>query len=160
MNRIFRWTASSGVLLALASFVGGCQWQDPKTVAPEKERPAQSAVVHLPPKELVKLIAADVAAPPLSLSVASVQDGTITTGWKEYEGAVHIVRRWQERSRFRINVLPDFGDPTGTSHIDVFDETEEKPSDGQPWYPNPDLRRPERSAQLIAIIVEHEPAKK
>ena len=59
---------------------------------------------------------------------------------------------WRERTRFRIDILPDFNDPTGTSHIEIFDETEEKPSDPQPWYPNPDLRRPERSADVMKAI--------
>ena len=81
-----------------------------------------------------------------------MQDGTIYTTWKEYEGVIHIARRWQERTRFKIIVLPDFNEPLAVSRVSVFDETEEKPSDPQPWYPNPDLRRPERSARVLKVI--------
>ena len=52
----------------------------------------------------------------------------------------------------RIVIAPDFNDPLGVSHVEGFDETEEKPSDQQPWYPNPDLRRAERSEEVVKAI--------
>ncbi|HWE02296.1 MAG TPA: hypothetical protein VG326_07765 [Tepidisphaeraceae bacterium] len=143
--------ALTGSILLGAS-VGGCGWQQPKAARQEKFDPSQSATIHMPPKEVVKLIQRNLPEPPLSLTVDSVQDGTIFTVWKEYEGAIHIARRWRERTRFKITVLPDFNDPLTLSRVSVFDETEERPSDPQPWYPNPDLRRPERSAQVLKMI--------
>ncbi|HET6247977.1 MAG TPA: hypothetical protein VFE47_09800 [Tepidisphaeraceae bacterium] len=140
------------LLFATTAMIAGCGWQKPAPVAQEKYDSSRSVVVHMAPKELVKKIQAELSKPPLGLSIESVQDGVIFTGWKEYEGAVHIARRWRERTRFKINVLPDFNDPLGTSHVDVFDETEEKPSDPQPWYPNPELRRPERSDEVVKVI--------
>ncbi len=124
----------------------------PANESRDKPGAAGSLTLRVPPKELVKRLQRDLPGAPLSLPIESVNDGTILTGWKEYEGAVHIVRRWRERTRFRINVLLDFHDPSGISHVEVFDETEEKPSDAQPWYPNPDLRRPERSAEVVRVI--------
>lgn len=147
-----RLVASTSLLCAI--FVCGCGWQQPKAARQVMSDPSQSATIQKAPKELVKLIQQNLAAPPLSLAVDSVQDGTIFTVWKEYEGAIHIARRWQERTRFKIMVLPDFNEPLTVSHVSVFDETEEKPSDPQPWYPNPDLRRPERSAEVLKMIEE------
>ena len=146
--------ARTGMLFLLAVLAGGCQWKQPKPLLQQRFDASGSAIIHMPPREIVKLIQQNLPAPPLSISVESAEGGIVFTGWKEYEGAVHIVRRWRERTRFKINVLPDFSDPLNTSHVEVFDETEEKPSDAQPWYPNPDLRRTERSEELLRMIVE------
>jgi hypothetical protein len=143
----------SGILL-IPALLGGCQWEKPAPVQQEKFDPSRSATIHIAPKDLVQRIQNDLPSGPLAIRIDNVQDGVILTGWKEYEGAVHIARRWRERTRFKINVAPDFNDPLGTSHVDVFDETEERPSDPQPWYPNPDLRRQERSDEVLKVIQE------
>ena len=140
------------LIVVSALCVGGCTWAQPKPLPPGKMDAAKSITLHVPPKELVKRLQDQLPAPPLQLTVASVADGTIVTDFKEYEGALHIVRRWRERTRFKIIITPDFNDPTGTSHVEVFDETEEKPSDPQPWYPNPNLKRPERSDEVMKEI--------
>ena len=145
-----------GFVLLVVLGACGCQWEKPPEANREKADSAQSLVIHRPPKELVRQIQNELPEPPLSLAVESVQEGTIRTSWKEYEGAIHIARRWRERTRFKIVVHPDFNDPLGTSHVEVFDETEEKPSDAQPWYPNRDLRRPERMDEVIKLIRNHE----
>jgi hypothetical protein len=146
--------ARTGMLFLLVALAGGCQWKQPKPLAQQRFDASSAAIIHVSPKDIIKLIQKNLPAEPLSISVESAEGGIVLTGWKEYEGAVHIVRRWRERTRFKINVLPDFNDPLGTSHVEVFDETEERPSDPQPWYPNPDLRRPERSEELLRMIVE------
>jgi hypothetical protein len=147
-----RTTLIAALTLATFTVLAGCQWQKPAPVPPEKYDSSRSAVVHIPPKELVARIQKEFPAAPLSIGIASAADGTILTDWKAYEGAIHIARRWAERTRFKITILPDFNDPLGTSHVEVFDETEEKPSDPQPWYPNPDLRRTERSEEVVKVI--------
>ena len=138
--------------LPLAALLIGCGWQQPVQPARDKFAADQSVILHQPPKQLVKRIAEVLPKSELAIAVVWVRDGQILTDWKEYEGAIHIVRRWRERSRFRIEVAPDFNDPLGTSHLEIFEETQEKPSDPQPWYPNPDLRRPERSEQVMLVI--------
>lgn len=153
--RFERWVRQATVptlLFWAACLITGCGWQQPKQASEQQYNPARDRVINLGPKPLVQLIGQTLPAPPLSLPVESASDGTVLTGWKEYEGAVHIVRRWQERSRFRITILPDFNDPTGKSHVQVVDETEEKPSANQPWYPAPDTHRPERSAEVLKAI--------
>ena len=152
MGRPNRAGIFASIALGVALMAGGCGWQKPAPGPQEKYDSSRSAVIHIPPKELVTRIQKEFPAPPLSIPIESVQEGTIFTSWKEYQGAVHIARRWQERTRFKITILPDFNDPLGTSHVDVFDETEEKPSDPQPWYPNPDARRPERSEEVVKVI--------
>lgn len=138
--------------LSLCLLNSGCSWKQPPQPDRDKFAPSQSAILHVPPKELVHQIVQSLPAGELAIPIDHVQDGTIITDWKEYPGAIHIVRRWRERSRFRIEVAPDFNDPLGTSHLEIFEETQEKPSDAQPWYPNPDLRRPERSEQVLKFI--------
>jgi hypothetical protein len=129
----------------------GCQWQQPAQPPGESDR-QQSAQVNVPPKQLMDVARQALAAPPMSVAVETGQDGTLLTGWKEYPGELHIVRRWAERTRFKIIILPDFSEPLAKSHVQVFDETQEKPSDAQPWYPAPDSKRPERSAEVLKLI--------
>jgi hypothetical protein len=141
------WNRAMVILIGLG--LAGCAWSQPKAPPPaEKMDAGKSVTLRVPPKDLVKKIQ-DVLPASLQLPIADVHDGTIVTDWKEYEGAIHIVRRWREKTRFKIVISPDFNDPTGTSHVEVFDETEEKPSDPQPWYPNPTLRRPERADEVL-----------
>lgn len=144
----------TGTLFVLALLAGGCQWQEPAPVARRNVNATNAVAIHVPPKELVKLLAQKLPQPPLSIAVDHVKDGAIFTDWKEYEGALHIIRHWRERTRFQINVLPDFNEPLSASHVEVFDETEEKPSDMQPWYPNAELQRRERSEEVLKAIVE------
>jgi hypothetical protein len=139
-------------VICLSLLTTGCEWEKPAPLKQQAFDPAASITLHVAPKDLVLKIQKDLPASSLQIPVKSAQDGAILTDWKEYEGAIHIVRRWRERTRFEIHVAPDFNDPTGTSHVEVFDITEEKPSDPQPWYPNPDLRRPERSAEVLKMI--------
>lgn len=140
------------IVAALLFGAAGCQWQQPRPVPIDQTEVSQSVIIHAPPKELIARLVRQLPQPPLALPVENVQDGNIYTGFREYEGAVHIIRRWRERTRFKIVVLPDFNDPLGTSHVEVLDQTEEKPSDEQPWYANPHLRRPERAAEVMRVI--------
>ncbi|HZL37274.1 MAG TPA: hypothetical protein VFC78_18285 [Tepidisphaeraceae bacterium] len=151
-NSSMRGTIATCGLVSLALLLAGCGWQQPRAVGESQYDPSQAAQVNVPPKQLMQIIAQRLPGPPLAIAIDTMNDGTILTGWKEYEGALHIVRHWQERTRFKITILPDFNDPTGKSHVQVIAETEEKPSAGQPWYPAPQDRRPQRAAQVLKVI--------
>ncbi|MDB5289073.1 MAG: hypothetical protein JWL69_314, partial [Phycisphaerales bacterium] len=147
-SRRFLGNMMSFVVLFTAS---GCQWQQPPQPSADNDR-QQSAQISVPPKQLMDVARQALGAPPMSVAVETGQDGTLLTGWKEYPGELHIVRRWAERTRFKIVILPDFTEPLAKSHVQVFDETQEKPSDAQPWYPAPDSKRPERSGEVLKLI--------
>ena len=138
----------SFVVLFTAS---GCQWQQPPQPSADSDR-QQSAQINLPPKQLMDVTRQALSSPPMSVPVETGQDGTLLTGWREYPGELHIVRRWAERTRFKVVILPDFSEPLAKSHLQVIDETQEKPSDAQPWYPAPNSRRPDRSAEVLHLI--------
>src|SRR5438874_1028881 len=73
--------------------------------------------------------------------------------WKEHPGDVHIVRRWYERTRFRITITPGFTHPEAISRVSVEDQTMERATDVQPWYNAPNTSRPQRSAEVLKQIV-------
>jgi hypothetical protein len=146
--------ATRALMLISLLLCAGCSWQQPKAQKMDwHNSDAAQATVDLSAQQAVAAVERAVAQPPLSLPVESSADGAVVTGWKEYPGEIHIVRRWDERTRFRISVTPDFSNPTGRSRLKVEDQTEEKPSSAQPWYPAPGSRRPERSAEVLKQIV-------
>lgn len=147
-SRVFH---SVFLTLALLS-AAGCQWKQPAPVQEPSYDPLKSESLNVPPKRLIEVVRNVMASPPMSVAIASDKDGVLLTDWKEYQGEIHIVRRWQERTRFKVTILPDFSDPLGKSHVQVLDETEQKPSEQQPWYPAPELRRPDRSAEVLRLI--------
>jgi hypothetical protein len=99
-----------------------------------------------------------VQSPPISLPAQDEQDGTIVTGWQPFEGELHIVRHWYERTRFHITVVPDFNEPSRRSRIQVIDETQQRPDESGPnekvkqWSSAPDLHRPDRAATILQQI--------
>lgn len=143
MARKARALAWGAIILAFV----GCGTQTPTSRAA-----TQSATFNIPPKQLVSDVERIVSAPPLSLGVQSVNDGTIVTGWQEFRGELHIVRYWQERTRYHISVIPDWNDPTTRSRLEVGDETQQRAETRQRWYPAPELNRPERAAALLRQI--------
>jgi hypothetical protein len=134
-------------LLTTCLLAAGCGTQTPTSRAA-----TQSATFNIPPKQLVQDVRRIVSSPPLSLGAQSVENGTILTGWREYRGELHIVRYWQERTRFRINVIPDWNDPNARSRLEVGDETEQRAETRQKWYPAPELNRPDRAADVLKQI--------
>jgi hypothetical protein len=134
--------------------VGGC-------TTPKGPPPAQwysgdeSVTVNVPPKELVKLVQQALAAPPISLPAEDVQNGSVVTAWKEERGEFHIIRYWHKRTRYRINIVPDFNEPTAKSHLSLDDQPEERATDHQPWYPAPQLHDPDKSQELLKRIVDY-----
>lgn len=139
----------------VAIFVGGCAWQQPKQGAMPWHSSEAQAVVDMPAAKVVEAVEKAVTAPPLSLQVETTHDGTVITGWKEYPGDIRIVRRWHERTKFRISVTPDFSNPSGRSKLMVEDQTQERAIDTQPWYNAPNTSRPDRAKSVLSQIEQH-----
>jgi hypothetical protein len=114
-------------------------------------RPAES-IYNLPARQAYDLARGVVSSAPLSLSIEEPGGGVIQTGWQSFPGEFHIARRWQERTRYRVVVTPDFDDPAGRSRVSVSEITEQRRSDGHDWTPAFDLQRPDRAAAVLAKI--------
>jgi hypothetical protein len=119
----------------------------------------QSPVYAMPAPDMVKEVKQIVSSPPISLSVEDKGDGSLLTGWQEpFRGDFHIARYWHERTRYLINVVPDFSDPSHRSRLQITDESEQRPDEGGPnqdartWHPAPNNRRPERAEALLRQI--------
>ena len=135
--------------LVCAGFAGGCASEGSQ---PGRDR-YPSAEVNRPPKQLVTDIRRIVESPPLSLGVTDAYDGTIVTGHQPFRGELHIVRYWEERTRYRITVSPDWNDPAGKSRVQVADETDQRAEERQKWYPSPELQRPQRAQSVLNEIL-------
>jgi hypothetical protein len=107
---------------------------------------------NVPPKQLLQTVKQVVSSPPLSLGIEQENKGALVTGWQQFPGDWHIARRWQERTRYRIGIIPDFDEPTAKSRIEVREETEQRATTGQKWEASSDLARPQRSAELLKKI--------
>jgi hypothetical protein len=149
MNRI-----PFATLLLCALPLAGCSDAPKEIAANSRLDPLASAAVDVPPKQLVDRIKQVIAAPPLSLGVESADHGVIQTGWKSYEGEMHIARHWQERTRYRIEVVPDWDEPAGKSKIHVTAETEQRAAEGQDWDREPRVPRPKRAQEVLDQIVQ------
>lgn len=143
------------LLLLCGSPLVGCGAESPAQIAANSRiDPLASASVNVPPKQLVDRVKQVVSAAPLSLGVESQERGVVTTGWKQYEGEFHIARRWQERSRYRIEVVPDWDEPTAKSKLYVTAETEQRATDGQSWDHEARVSRPKRAQEILDQIVK------
>lgn len=149
------WTKRSKITLVLSALLcgAGCGTYEGRPDVPGSplER-VPAARLNLSPAQAVKAIEQAIVQPPLSLTIDSDKDGVIVTGWKEYEGALHIVRRWPERTRFYIVVNPDFNDPGHLSRAVVYDQTQEKAEERQGWVDNSRLYRRERADEVLHAI--------
>ncbi|HEY2587573.1 MAG TPA: hypothetical protein VGI81_17640 [Tepidisphaeraceae bacterium] len=144
----------SVVLLISGLLAVGCVTQTRPT-----DSLVQSPAYDLPPKQMAEAMQKIVAAPPISLPIQEVEPGVFLTGWQEpFRGEFHIVRYWHERTRYRITITPDFNDPAHRSHIQIADQTEQRPDESGPnekakqWTPAPDIHRPDRSSALLQQI--------
>ncbi len=113
---------------------------------------APSQTYHLPPKQILQTVKDVVSSPPLSIGVTEEKGGSILTGYQEFPGDWHVLRRWQERTRYRITVSPDWNDPTGAGRIEVREMTEQRAADNMDWKPAPELQRPERARQMLETL--------
>jgi hypothetical protein len=109
----------------------------------------QSLDVNAPPKQVVEQLKQALAQPPINLPAESVKDGTIVTGWERHRGDFHVARYWQERTRYTIQVVPDWNNPTGVSRLQISQETQQRATNGQEWQPAPGLDRGGRSQDVL-----------
>jgi hypothetical protein len=112
----------------------------------------RSQTYDVPPKQMVQRVSEIVGTAPLNVPVTEVQDGTLLTDWAQYPGEWHIARRWQERSRYQITVIPDWNEPTGKARLEIVAETEQRATDGQEWKPAPELKRVDRAREVLRVI--------
>src|SRR4051812_47181475 len=139
----------SMILCTCLAAVAGCS-SEPKPL-PRASQPA-AAEYDVPPKQLLETVKQVIAAPPLSLPIEQEHKGAIITGYQEFPGDWHIARRWQERTRYRVSVIPDFDEPTRHSRLEVAEESQVRATEGQGWHDDPDVQRPDRAAALLQQI--------
>lgn len=136
------------VLLGLCS----CATQGPTT------HMAPGRIYNIAPKDMVVMVKQAIAAEPLKLSVAQDQGSALTTTWREgYRGNFHITRYWQERTQFRINIIPDWQNPQTQCRIEVTESTEERSNPRGDWRPNGTTFYPERCDEVLAQIDKQVP---
>ncbi len=114
---------------------------------------AQEQAFAVSPQVLAQKVKQVLAEPRVDIPIEREAPGVIETGFKAgYQGDWHITRYWQERTRYRITIVPDFNDPTGHSRLLVQDYSEERSNDRGTWTANPAIHRPDRVAELIGKI--------
>lgn len=110
------------------------------------------AEFDVPPKQMVKRIEQVVSSPPFSLDVTDQGQGILVTTPQRFPGEWHVARRWQEQTRYRISVIPDFDQPTQKCAVEVRDFTEQRAAEGMKWESSDPLPRPQRLADLLEAI--------
>ena len=147
INRMLR-PIMALVLLGLCS----CATEGPTT------RTVPGRAYSVAPKDMVPLVKQAIAAEPLKLGVAQDEGSTLTTTWREgYRGNFHIARYWQERTQFRISIIPDWQNPQTQCRVEVTDNTEERSNSRGEWRRNNDTARPERCEEVLAQIDKQVP---
>jgi hypothetical protein len=134
----------------LALVMTGCMSEP---LQPQAAPPPAQAQVNHPPMDVLNSVKRIVSAAPLNLGVAEEQDGTVVTGWQRHVGNMHVARHWQERTRYRIAVIPDWNQPTQRARVEVAAQTEERAAEGQNWTAAPQIQRPERAQAVLDQIV-------
>jgi hypothetical protein len=141
-------------LVVVAALLTGCT-SDPAAAAKASQAPADAvADVSAPPKQLVQDVKRVLTSPPVSLGVESEDRGTLVTGWKRFQGDWHIARHWQERTRYVVEVSPDWEEPTARARLRVTAETEQRAAEGQRWDREVRVPRPQRAQDLLKRILE------
>jgi len=126
--------------------LAGCASTFPKS---DTRMEGAQAEFDVPPKELVTRIKQALNEPPLKLGVTEESKGSILTGYQSFPGTMHVARRWQEQTRYRIRVIPDFDQPTQRAQVVITENTEERAAEGMKWESRDVLPRPERAANLL-----------
>ncbi len=139
-------TRSVSSLVLLALLIAGCASQFPQG---DSRMESPQAEFDLPAKELAERVKEVLSSPPIDIGVEEQNQGSILTGYQRFPGEWHIARRWQERTRYRINIMPDFDQPGAKSRLQVREFTEQRAAEGMKWEVTNDLQRLERSAALL-----------
>ncbi len=135
--------------LAIALMAGGCAAHWPEQ---DRDLKGPQAEFHVAPKAMVAKVKEVVSQPPLSLGVQEEAKGSILTGYQSFPGAWHVARRWQERTQYRIQIIPDFDEPTAKCTVQVRERTETRAADGMKWTDTGDLYHPERAEEILKAI--------
>ena len=122
------------ITVGLSAVLFGCTSSTHKPAAPG----ATSADVGMPPKQLLAQVIAIINSPPVSLPVESEHEGKVVTGWQSFQGDWHIARHWQERTRYRIQITPDWDEPTKCSRIEIAAQTQQRAASNQAFSDAPD----------------------
>ena len=150
---------SFATCVMLGPLLLGCGPSLKQEAAASRRAPVATADVAMPPNELAEAVKAAVSAPPLSVGVAEQDRGVVITGWKRHRGDWHIGRYWQERTRYRVEVAPDWDEPLERSRLSVIAETEQRAAEGQRWDREARVARPQRAQQALrAILAQVQPA--
>jgi hypothetical protein len=143
------------IFAIILSATVGCEPANPppgKTISANFENIETSATFAMPAKQLKEQVKRVIAAPPISIPIDREYQGTILTGYKEYQGDLHILRHWQDRTRFRIMITPAWEDPANASNIQITEHTQQRASDKESWKSDSDLNRRERCDELLQQI--------
>jgi len=140
------------VVSAFLFLLSGCAAHWPEV---NRDLEGARAEFNVPPKQMVTQVKQVVTDPPLSIGVVEEGRGTITTGYQSFPGEWHVARRWQERTHYRVTVIPDWDEPTGKCVVEVRELTEQRAAEGMKWAPAGDIQRPERSRELLKQIQQH-----
>ena len=133
-------------LAIVALLLSGCSTKYPKA---DTRMEGAQAEFDVPPKELVARIKQALSEPPTDIGVTEENKGSILTGYQSFPGQFRVARRWQERTRYRIRVIPDFDQPTQRAQVVVTENTEQRAAEGMKWESMDVLPRPERAAELL-----------
>ena len=150
MNRRPLIIATTLLALTLTLPLSGCMSEP---LQPQAAPVPAQATVNRPPKDVLEQVERIVSSPPLNLGVTEELDGVVLTGWQRHKGNFHIGRHWQERTRYRIAVIPDWNEPTQRARVEVAAQTEERAAEGQTWTPAPQVHRPERARAVLDQIM-------
>ena len=134
------------LLLSLVVVTAGCAKTFPKA---DTRMEGAEAEFDVPPKDVLARVKQALNEPPLNIGVAEEKNGSILTGYQQFPGEFRVARRWQERTRYRIRIIPDFDQPTQRAQIVVTENTEQRAGEGMKWESFDVLPRPERAADLV-----------
>lgn len=147
---------SALLIVGLLFLSTGCATTFSKPPSPLNPVMAEFSVA---PKAMVDTVRQVVSAAPISIPVESVDKGVLITGYQRFPGEWHILRRWQEQTRYRIAIIPDWDEPTSKCKLQVTEETQTRATDGQTWDNAPELDRQDRSRELLKQIQQRVQAK-
>jgi hypothetical protein len=134
-------------LVSLFAMIAGCARTFPTA---DTRMEGAMAEFDIPPKELVSRVKQALSEPPINIGVAEDDNkGSILTGYQSFPGTMHVARRWQERTRYRIRIIPDFDQPTQRAQMVLTESTEERAAEGMKWETRDVLPRPERAKELL-----------
>jgi len=122
--------------------VGGCSTQLP--VAPSGNLSVEREFA-VAPREMVNVVKRVVP-------VESESKGSLVTGWQEFPGEWHVARRWQERTRYYVTIIPDWDEPGAKCRASITTETQTRATGGQTWEPVGDVDRRARAEDLLKRI--------